>query len=468
MPDTVMSLPGKCAAGWSTAWKGISTVFEVKRDGQEDPVNDGKVSVRHSLPRTAALVQVAKSARNLLHTHNLLYAYVVGIYNTKARIYRFDHAAGVVSNVIDLEDDPFPLFDFLWRFCHYRHPGLALNPALGGLSSRPQTRSKTKNDAGTGCFLGMDPTITPASEADHTKVDELLKKSNPPQDPLTQEEKASCRWLSIVTAYNPDGSAGTVKRYIVYRIRFLNPRLFSRATRVWDAYEAQAGGQWERRAIKDAWRQLARDREDVLYRTLRDGLRQRDDLEKLVEECKNYGLEQEDSATVAQDADDWRSEAAPPSTAGDDDPEVHELNEEGRPILADELKACGGDGFIPYGLPDVETGDDLGAREAYKLYNRKHGSVRRRSQPTGDSSPSSPSDAELDSLALGDGGHPPMYDVYHRTICAWLRDSADSHEARFNERSHMRLVMKTVGRPLSSFRSTKEMVTAIRDAIIGV
>ncbi|EPS97265.1 hypothetical protein FOMPIDRAFT_1128889, partial [Fomitopsis schrenkii] len=33
--------------------------------------------------------------------------------------------------------------------------------------------------------------------------------------------------------------------------------------------------------------------------------------------------------------------------------------------------------------------------------------------------------------------------------------------------NHMLLVMKTVGRPLSSFKSTKEMVTAIRDAIIG-
>ncbi|EPS97267.1 hypothetical protein FOMPIDRAFT_1128690, partial [Fomitopsis schrenkii] len=43
----------------------------------------------------------------------------------------------------------------------------------------------------------------------------------------------------------------------------------------------------------------------------------------------------------------------------------------------------------------------------------------------------------------------------------------DREEAKFNERSHMRLVMKTVGRPLSSFKSTKEMVTAIRDAIIG-
>ena len=59
-----------------------------------------------------------------------------------------------------------------------------------------------------------------------------------------------------------------------------------------------------------------------------------------------------------------------------------------------------------------------------------------------------------------------MYGIYHRTICAWLREETGK-DARFNERSHMRLVMKTVGRPLSSFKSTKEMVIAIRDAIIG-
>ena len=465
MPDIVMSLPGKCKFGWASAWKGISTVFEVKRDQREDPVHEGLAYIRTGSPQRLALVQIAKSARNLLHTHSLLYAYVVGIYNHKARIYRFDHAAGVVSKEIDLKADPFPLFDFLWRFCNYQHSdhGLTFNARPAGPASGPQTRSMTKDEAGTGSFLGMDPTITAASKTDSDKVNELLKTSDPPQDPLSQEEKDACRWVSVVSGYNSDGSAGPTKRYLVYRLRFLNPRLFSRATRVWDAYEVQEGGRWERRAIKDAWRQLARDREDVLYRRLRDGLRQHDDLEKLVEECKKFGLPSED---VVSDADDTRSEAAPPSTAADDESVIHELNDAGTPILADELAACG-PGFISlYGLPDVETGDDLGAREALKLFDRKHGNTTRsRRAPVQVHPP--PSEADLDSLAQGDTSRPPAYDVYHRTICAWLRDKAGAQEARFNERSHMRLVMKTVGRPLSTFRSTKEMVTAIRDAIIG-
>lgn len=464
MPDIVMSLPGKCKPGWTSAWKGISTVFEVKRDQQEDPVHEGLAYIRTSSPQKRALVQVAKSARNLLHTHSLLYAYVIGIYNHKARIYRFDHAAGVVSKAIDLKEDPFPLFDFLWRFCNYQRPGLALRAPPADITSGPRTRSMTKDEAGTGCFLGMDPTITIASKADAEKVDELLKTANPPQDPLTDEEKDACRWINVVTGYNPDGSAGPTKRYIVYRLRFLNPRLFSRATRVWDAYEVREDGQWERRAIKDAWRQLARDREDVLYRRLQDGLRQRNDLEKLVEECKYFGLPHEGPASEF-DADDSRSDAAPPSTAAENETE-HELNDEETPVLADELAACG-PGLIPlYGLPDVETGDDLGAREALKLLGRKRSSTTRLAQPASLAS-TPPSEADLDILALGDAGRPPAYDVYHRTVCAWLRDKAGAKEARFNERSHMRLVMKTVGRPLSTFTSTKEMVTAIRDAIIG-
>ena len=465
MPDIVMSLPGKCKSGWTSAWKGISTVFEVKRDQQEDPVHEGLAYIRTGSPQKRALVQVAKSARNLLHTHSLLYAYVIGIYNHKARIYRFDHAAGVVSKAIDLKEDPFPLFDFLWRFCNYQHPGLALRAPPADTTSGPRTRSMAKDEAGTGCFLGMDPTISTASKADAEKVDELLKTANPPQDPLTDEEKDTCRWISVVTGYNPDGSAGLTKRYIVYRLRFLNPRLFSRATRVWDAYEVREDGQWERRAIKDAWRQLARDREDVLYRRLRDGLQQRDDLEKLVEECKNFGLPREDAAS--DHADDSRSDAAPPSTAADDESESHELNDEGTPVLADELAACG-PGFVSlYGLPDVEIGDDLGAREALKLFDRERGRATRSRQAINAPVPSSPSEANVDALAQGDGDRPPVYDVYHRTICAWLRDKAGTQEASFNERSHMRLVMRTVGRPLSTFKSTKEMVTAIRDAIIG-
>lgn len=477
MPDIVMSLPGSTEDNWASAWPGISTVFEVKRDGLEDPVDEKSATIKSGRLQTSALIQISKSARNLLHTHRLLYAYAVGIYNHQARIFRFDHAAGVVSKAIDLKNDPYPLYTFLWRFCHYKHPNQpaispphilppppAELPQPAGTSMRLRARYTTTlalvdnseqpcNEAGIGCFLGMDPTVFATSVHDRAKVNERLQQSDPPQKHLTKEEKRSCRWVAFVEEYNPDGSAKTTKWYILYRLRFLNPRLFSRATRVWDAYDAET---WEPRAIKDAWRQLARDREDVLYTHLRAELQKRNDLEKLVEECKNFGLPRDDTSSTT-DGDDSRSDAAPPSTAAADNESEHELNSEGTPVLAEELDALNDTPL--YGLPDFEVGDDLGAREAGKLWDEQVGGSR----STG---ASTPSESDLDSLTQGEEGRPPSYGIYHRTICAWLRQKNRS-KAKFNERSHMRLVMKTVGRPLSSFKSTKEMVTAIRDAIIG-
>ena len=468
MPDIVMSLPGNTNTQWASEWAGISTVFEVKRDALDDPIDEYHANIKTSGRSTSTLIQISRSARNLLLTHRLLYAFVIGIFhNDKARIFRFDHAAAVVSKAIDLKRDPYPLYDFLWRFCHHQHadrramtpPHIVIAPPVV-TATRPCTRSTTKPIQVAGIFLGTDPTISAASQTDCDKIDELLGKSSPPQKLLTKEERRSCHWVAIVAEYNPDGSTKTARWYLAYRLRFLSPRLFSRATRVWEAYEVQEDGQWERRAIKDAWRQLARDREDVLYRRLRDGLRHRDDLEKLVEACKTFGLLSED---IVSGADDTYSEAAPPSTAADNDSEsvIHELDDDGTQLLlADELAA-----YDPlYGLPDVQTGDDLGAREAHKLFDRKCSNSTRSRRA---SIHTSPSEADLNSLAQGDSGRPPAYDVCHRTICAWLRDKAGAQEARFNERSHVRLVMKTVGRPLSTFKSTKEMVTAIRDAIIG-
>ena len=459
MPDIVMSLPGNSESNWAGSWEGISTVFEVKRGNAEDPVNEATATINTDRLPTAALIQISKNARNLLHTHRLLYAYVVGIYNCKARIYRFDHAAGVVSKAIDLKEDPFPLFDFIWRFCHYEQPALKPPHAPTSLSARTQTRSMAKTGRGSLSFLGMDPTITTALEQDYEKINELLKNATPPKAPFAKEETKACRWVAVVTEYHPDGSAKTTKWYLMYRLRFLNTRLFSRATAVWDAYEVE-NGEWQPRAIKDAWRQLARDREDVLYARLRDGLRTCDDLEKLVEECKNFGLPPRDDSALDTSGDDAHSDAPPPSTAAGNESE-YGLEDEGRSAIAEEFEVLGD--TLLYGLPDVETGDcDLGAREARKLWDRTRGRASG-SQNTGTSAPS---DTDLDSLAQG-GGRPPVYDVYHRTICAWLREETGK-DARFNERSHMRLVMKTVGRPLSSFKSTKEMVTAIRDAIIGL
>ncbi|EPS97687.1 hypothetical protein FOMPIDRAFT_1052244 [Fomitopsis schrenkii] len=444
VPGIILSLPGNSDANWARAWSGISTVFKVRPEGLEEPVDEDCATIRKKALVTYGLIQVAKSARNLLHTHRLLYAYVVGIYGDKARIYRFDHVAGVVSKAVDLKKDPYPLYDFLWRCCHYEHGGQPASaspqavtppPAETTGSTWPSTRSmlepilavEQRRTAEPGIFLGMDPTISATSDADCNTVDELLQTSSPPQK--TKDERKACQWVSLVTEYNPDGSAKTTKRYIMYRVRFLTPRLS-------DAYEAET---WERWAIKDAWRQRAREQEDVLYDQLSAALRQRKNLDKLVKECKKSGLPCDNSATG--DDSGIRSDDRPPSTAVDKESK-DEVNDEGALTHAGDLATVSDSPL--YELPDVKAGDDLGGREARKLLDINN---------TGSSSPS---EANLDLLALGDADRPP---VYHRTE-SW-------EAAKFNDRSHMRLVMRTVGGPLSSFRSMKEMMTVIRAAIIG-
>lgn len=59
--------------------------------------------------------------------------------------------------------------------------------------------------------------------------------------------------------------------------------------------------------------------------------------------------------------------------------------------------------------------------------------------------------------------HPTM----HRTYSCRTSRTKNGRDYQVYEGSHMRFVIDTVGRPLSEFRSTKELVMAIRDAIKG-
>ncbi|KAJ8496372.1 hypothetical protein ONZ51_g1136 [Trametes cubensis] len=98
------------------------------------------------------------------------------------------------------------------------------------------------------------------------------------------------------------------------------------------------------------------------------------------------------------------------------------------------------------GLPNLVGGGDLGAREVARWDSAKHPSTRvlrpRRN-------------------TVAPRVHPhPMHQTF-----TWRLAAGDA--AKVRERSHMRFVVDTVGRPLSRFRSTRELVTAIRDAIIG-
>ncbi|KAI0730061.1 hypothetical protein C8Q72DRAFT_776846 [Fomitopsis betulina] len=362
LPDILMSFPGERGENktWAKTWHRIGMVCEVKN--ADDPINESAPwpSVKQGVTATAVLTQLAKSARNLMLTHSMLFVFVVGIYKNSARIYRFDRAACVVSKSFNIKTTPWPLHELLWRICHYDAP-------VSGLPGKGLVPR----------LLGEDPTFSPASEQDIDAADQRCKETG--QRPLSEDERRACRWVTV-TEYNAKGKVVRSTRILLYRIRSLNPRLFSRATVVWEGYEDKT---WKRVAVKDAWRQVARDREDVFYAQIRGSMSHRS----------------------------WRD-------------------------LFEDYSELFGIAYMTYG-------DDLGARVVADSAARRNG------------------DGQRSQLS------PPLYDFYHRTNSSQRLQGAKADDPGYNERSHMRLVFETVGRPLSQFQSTKELIKALRDAIHG-
>lgn len=364
-------------------WRHLAIVFEAKPTAAEDPIG------QPSEPRTRTLIQLAKSARNLLVAHSRLYAFAVGMYGNMARIYRFDHAAAVVSEPFNYVENPEILHEFFWRF---------VNPVDSACA-----------------VVGDDPTIGYPTEEDRAKAQRLYEKYK--GKPFTEENQKACRWI---TCQRPDG---TVERYLVANLLFLNPRLFSRATIVWEAFkEGDESGKLY--AIKDAWRQGARRFEEEFYKDIREGVAEQRQLEELYdiaeEEVQLRGLaeleyaidlgEQEMNSRANHD----RNDPASPAPSSFD----------GQPLSDDNI----------FGPPAYDT--DQAA-----------------------SAPSPPPPYESDDEA------PPPYEPGHCTASAAIYDM---DMAKYNERCHTRIVMKTVGRPINEFSSTKELIGAMRDAIEGV
>lgn len=405
LPDILMSFPGEDDNDdtWAKTWHRIAMVCEVKN--ADDPINESAPwpSVRQS--GTRVLTQLAKSARNLMLTHGMLFVFVVGIYKDSARIYRFDRAACVVSRSIDIKKKPWPLHELLWRICHYEAP-------VGGLpEGTPVAR-----------LLGEDPTLFRASEQDKDMADDKCKEIG--QRPLSEDERRACRWMTVAK-YDSDGSLIGSTRILLYRIRSLNPRLFSRATVVWEGYE---DGTWKRLAVKDAWRQVARDREDAFYDQIRDSMRDRS-WRDILDDYRFLHRNTDGGELPPFPFDPDKLAAEGPC---DFPPDLEEL------LVEAQLDPVSGELF---GLARMKCGDDLGAREAAKLVPCEDGSCP----------------------------WPAPYEFYHRTVCRGPPDAAGRRDdSEYNERSHMRLVFETVGRPLSQFKSTKELIRGFRDAIYGM
>lgn len=165
-PDIVASLPGLVFRGpFPDRWRNISTVFEVKSDVKGDPME------YCSLENDKALVQLAKSAGNILVSQSRLFVFVVGVYGHFARIYRFDHAGAVCSKRFNYQEDPSPLRRFLWRLVHPVHENCDI--------------------------VGADPTVQLSTRVDRKGIEATLHAAGIEH---TAETWKMCRWVTVQAA----------------------------------------------------------------------------------------------------------------------------------------------------------------------------------------------------------------------------------------------------------------------------
>ncbi|KAH9830630.1 uncharacterized protein C8Q71DRAFT_672855, partial [Rhodofomes roseus] len=239
-PDVVASLPGQTFSGrFRDRWRNISIVFEAKSTEKAVPKQ------YRSQENDEALVQLAKSARNILVAQSRLFVFVIGVYGGDARIYRFDHAGAVCSPAFKYsEKGGAVLHEFLWRLVNPLHEGCDI--------------------------VGADPTVQLPTRDDREELEAALHAGGVQYD---EHVWKMCRWVTV------RGAGGMYDfRYLLYDLVFINPGLFSRATTVWSALEVDSQGQptgvrmdedgrpaGVQVIIKDSWQQLARRPETEHY-----------------------------------------------------------------------------------------------------------------------------------------------------------------------------------------------------------
>ena len=378
-PDVVASLPGLAFdLKLPDRWRHISVVFEVKAAEDGDPM------VFRSKLHNETLVQLSKSARNILVAQSRLFAFSVGIYGSVARIFRFDHAGAVCSEPFDYAaKNGAILHEFLWRL---------VNPIPSGCD-----------------IVGGDPTVrlVTTRDAEHVATSQLRVAGLD----VNNERMKACRWITIPGTTIQQ----TATNYLAYELLFINPRLFSRATTIWEALELDGDNKptGKHVIIKDAWRQHARASEAHNYEQIYAHLAQEIIRVHLVD------------AAEAKEVED------------------HLLSEEHAQDAAEGLQGAA------EGAREPTEQSELSPAQAFKdawgatwsglaLYVLSH---------------------ELGDDESQDGGG-----VGHQTCTGFFQAY---HHHRWFERDHVRLVSQTVGTPISQFQSTREMVQALRDAIYG-
>lgn len=358
-PDIVVTVPSLPSLDPLLRWRNLALVFEVKGEECDDPMK--KYLDKHE----ETIIQLAKSARNLMLAQGRLFAFCVGIYGHTARIFRFDRAGGVCSPLFNYITDPQYLHGFLWRFVHPINEGCAV--------------------------VGDDPTTSLGTEADRSNVERHAKEMNAS---YKEDSNTIRRFIVTDDRIVADEPRKKEKTYLAYKMIFVNNRLCSRASMLWEAFELDDAGQptGPPVVIKEGWRLFRRPSEITHYQDL-----------------------QEAADSAAEDAAVFLS-----------------------------------------GFAELECGDDLGLRETKTLAEAGHA-------VTSDKKPlPRPAAAAMDESQLLQLAFDPAVVFGHRTVSACCREAPPDFE-----RGQIRMVIKTVGTPITDFKSTYEMVRCLYDAITG-
>ncbi|OCH84987.1 hypothetical protein OBBRIDRAFT_785496 [Obba rivulosa] len=227
-PDLPSALPGKGEECFNPLlWWGIPVVFELKAKVRDNPLKGQKEPLVSDRDRDTKR-QLAINARNLMAAHMHAFVFVIGIYGSDARIFRFDRAGCIASPTFDYCTRPEIFRSFFW---HFVHPAIDAPHAV----------------------LGADPTVSRPSPEDLEWANGILLKKT--GEKLSEEARSYSRWMEV---YNP--KTNDCQRFLTVELRYLNPHLFGRATMVWIALKKGADGDKDvdLYAIKDSWRQLSR------------------------------------------------------------------------------------------------------------------------------------------------------------------------------------------------------------------
>ncbi len=258
-------------------------------------------------------------------------------------------------------------------------------------------------------FVGWDPTVQRLDKDDNEWLLARLTLAGINTTDIVLHEARS------IQVFDGEGQGGRDSQtYIAFKVLDVNGRLFSRATTVWHG-------------IRDTRRRLGRRVVDP--QPSADDLRVR----------------------VIKEA--WRQIVRRPEKD-----------------FYDRLDVIPSHHRV--GLPNLVLGSDLGEREVRLWESTLYGSSAavtpdgaehksRLSTPASQLLLSPPPSLSASSSSPDHPAHRPMQQTF-----TWRQTYDDKYWHR--ERSHMRLVVREVGRPVTQFRDTKELVTAFRDAIIGM